>query len=173
MSIDVFRQDIELAEHRLGVESRRRFWMKLLSLGLLDNRRRVASARERLQECRSQLVHYESLLMKAEELDDLLLQTIELEGVRLSRHVFADVTVLGQADYGEDWDQLRDLVLARDDHECQEADGHCKGPFQIHHVVALSKGGANDLDNLVTLCFYHHCLKHEHMRAKYRGSLWC
>jgi 5-methylcytosine-specific restriction endonuclease McrA len=96
---------------------------------------------------------------------------LEIQGVRVSKHTFADLPVLGAAQYGVNWEQLRDMVLTRDDHECQEADGRCEGPLQIHHRTPLSRGGTNDLRNLVTLCHYHHCCKHPHMRERYRGSL--
>ena len=173
MSVGVFQRDLRLAQRELEAEKRREFWIRLFTLGLFDNRPRVVAADQRLKQCRAELISYESLLMEAQALDDLLVRTIVLDGVRVSKHIFADVPVLGAADYGIDWGQIRDLVLARDDYECQEADGYCRGPLQIHHIVPLSRGGANDLDNLVTLCFYHHCLKHDHMKAKYDGSVWC
>jgi 5-methylcytosine-specific restriction endonuclease McrA len=62
-------------------------------------------------------------------------------------------------------------VLARDAYECQQADGLCGGPLQIHHKTALSRGGPNDLSNLVTLCYHHHSLKHPHMRKGEYGDL--
>ena len=173
MSLTVFQADVRLAQKHLAREERREFWIRLFTLGLLDNHRRIVAATNRLKRCRTELVRYESLVMEAEALDDLFVQTVELDGVRVSKHTFADIPVLAAADYGIDWEQLRELVLARDNYECQEADGYCKGPLQVHHQIALSKGGANNLDNLSTLCFYHHCLKHEHMRARYNGSLWC
>ncbi len=173
MSANQFHADVRHAENQLAAEKRRDFWVRLFTLGLVKNQRRIVAARDRLKRCRADVVQYESLLMKAQALDDLLLQTIELDGVRVSKQTFADVPVLDATDYGINWEQLRDQVLARDDHECQEADGCCKGPLQVHHIVPLSKGGTNDHDNLVTLCFFHHCMKHEHMKARYDGSLWC
>ena len=173
MSTQVFERDLRLAQRELNAEKGREFWIRLFTLGLFDNRRRVVAAIHRVKEYRAELIRYESLLMEAHALDDLLVQTLVLDGVRVSRHIFADVPVLGAADYGIDWEGVRDLVLARDDYECQETDGYCRGPLQIHHIIELSRGGTNNLDNLVTLCFYHHCLKHDHMKAKYNGSVWC
>jgi hypothetical protein len=48
-------------------------------------------------------------------------------------------------------------------------DGHCQFPgcdrppqwTDAHHIVAWTRGGATDLDNLVLLCRRHHVLRHE------------
>ena len=168
-----FRHDVMVAERQLGKEIRRDFWLRLLTLRLANNRRCIAAAHAELKRSRADLIQYESQLLQVRHLDDLLLETIELSGVRISKHTFADVPVLDPAGYGTDWEQIRETVLSRDNHECQESDGYCKGPLQIHHIVPLSKGGTNDVDNLLTLCFYHHCDKHPHMKARYDGNLWC
>jgi len=173
MSVDTFQTDLRLAENRLAAQRRLGFWIRLLTLGIAENWSRIEEAREQVAQRKSELIQYESLIMEANRLDDLLVQTIILNGVRISRQVFADIPVLAATDYGVDWEQLRDVVLTRDGYECQETDGYCRGPLQIHHVIPLLRGGRNDPDNLVTLCFYHHCMKHDHMRARYNGSLWC
>ncbi len=173
MSLEIFRSDVQRYKRMLQVEQRRAFWLRLLTLGLANPRSRMSAIRQQLDTCKAEFVRYESLIMQARSLDDVLVQTVLLEGVRVSKHAFADVPVLDACDYGIDWEHHRDIVLERDDHECQEGDGYCRGPLQIHHRTPLSYGGTNDLDNLLTLCFYHHCQKHEHMRAKYNGSLWC
>jgi len=48
-------------------------------------------------------------------------------------------------------------------------DGGCRFPgcgtkafTQAHHIVFWREGGATDLDNLVTLCSWHHKLVHEY-----------
>lgn len=53
--------------------------------------------------------------------------------------------------------------------QLQERDGGCRFPgcertrwVHGHHLVHWSQGGATDLDNLATLCGYHHRLVHEH-----------
>jgi 5-methylcytosine-specific restriction endonuclease McrA len=67
------------------------------------------------------------------------------------------------------WAQIRAAVWARDE-------GYCRGPYcadtpplsleaaNIDHIVPLSKGGSNHLDNLRTLCRRCHVLRagHEH-----------
>lgn len=173
MSPEAFQADVDVAKRQVEAAERRGFWMRLLTFGLLDNREVTAFARERLNECQARLCQYKALLSEAGALDELLKQTIVLEGVRVSKHTFADLPVLGGADYGVNWEQLRDVVLTRDGYACQKADGLCQGPLQIHHIVPLSRGGPNDMDNLITLCLYHHCAKHPHMRGQFNGSLWC
>lgn len=48
---------------------------------------------------------------------------------------------------------VRPIVLARDGYQCQQcgADGSLVA-LHIDHIVALAKGGTNDLDNLQVLC---------------------
>jgi 5-methylcytosine-specific restriction endonuclease McrA len=67
------------------------------------------------------------------------------------------------------WAQIRAAVWARDE-------GYCGGPYcadapplplevaHIDHIVPLSKGGSNHMDNLRTLCRRCHVLRagHEH-----------
>ena len=92
--------------------------------------------------------------------------------MRISEHTFSDMPVVDKADYGFNWENLREQILTRDNYECRESDERCLGPLQIHHIVPLSKGGSNEMNNLKTLCFYHHSLKHRHMREKYNGNIW-
>ena len=108
-------------------------------------------------------------LEKAKNLDDQLLQYIEIEGARISKNTFSDLPVLGAEGYPKDWENLREIILSRDNYQCQENDAMCTGPLQIHHIIPLSKGGTNRPNNLTTLCMYHHCQKHEHMRMKYEN----
>lgn len=171
VDVDEFRRDVEQAERDVDRAEQWRWWVRLLTLGLLDGRRRVAQAQEHLDLSRAQLHEYETLVAEARGLDALLLVTVELDGVRISKHTFADVSVLERARYPVDWDELRLEVLRRDGYQCQEYDGTCDGPLQIHHRRPLSRGGNNRLSNLVTLCLYHHCLKHPHMRAIYYANL--
>jgi len=53
------------------------------------------------------------------------------------------------------WEETRQEVLERDDHECQA----CGKPedLHVHHIHPISAGGARfDTNNLVTLCNTHH-----------------
>ena len=67
--------------------------------------------------------------------------------------------------YPPDWDFRRELVKERDGHVCTE----CGWPsgfkrrrrkLHVHHLVPLSKGGDNSLENLVTLCSHCHRALH-------------
>lgn len=142
-----------------------------LTLGLFRNRKRIAACEAAHRTAVQQLQRYGQLLREAEALDGSL-ETLELEGVRVTVCVFSDIAVEDPQEYGENWEELRDIVLNRDEYQCQEADACCDGPLQIHHRHPLSKGGMNELDNLITLCLYHHTLKHPHMMERRYGSLW-
>ena len=50
------------------------------------------------------------------------------------------------------WRSLRAKVLSRDNHVCQYC-GHSGIEMYCDHVIPLSVGGTNDLDNLVTSCW--------------------
>lgn len=59
------------------------------------------------------------------------------------------------------WRATRALAIARDGHRCTVSrllGGSCApGPLHVHHVVAVSDGGAPfDLDNVGTACASHH-----------------
>jgi 5-methylcytosine-specific restriction endonuclease McrA len=64
--------------------------------------------------------------------------------------------------YPRNWDTLRRLVYARDRHRCTNCGrkGGRRVELHAHHVIPLSRGGTNTLDNLVTLCRDCHRLAH-------------
>lgn len=49
------------------------------------------------------------------------------------------------------WENLRSLVFIRDGHTCQYC-GSKGAPLHCDHVVPVSRGGSNTLDNLKTSC---------------------
>ena len=57
--------------------------------------------------------------------------------------------------------RTRRQVLARDRHECRAPGCHHRRFLEIHHVTPRRKGGANEADNLITLCAACHRLWHE------------
>jgi hypothetical protein len=61
--------------------------------------------------------------------------------------------------YPDNWDEIREAVKDRDHHRCTQCDA-VDVELHVHHIVPLSRGGANDWDNLVTLCDI--CHKEEH-----------
>lgn len=50
--------------------------------------------------------------------------------------------------------KLRQQVLERDNHTCQECGQKLKR-LETHHILARRYGGTDDLDNIITLC--HKC----------------
>ena len=68
--------------------------------------------------------------------------------------------------YSSQWRRIRKVVIRRDNGLCQ----HCtrKGRTtigrEVHHIVRLSDGGTDDLDNLVLLC--KECHHAETMRER-------
>ena len=64
--------------------------------------------------------------------------------------------------YGEDWRAVAKEVRRRDGWRCVEC-GATGVELHVHHIVPLSKGGRNDVDNLETLCRECHEAKHPHM----------
>lgn len=150
---------------------RTRFWLRLLSFGILSYARPLEMARRDVRDRESDLQKYDALISEANVLDAENARTVNFEGVRASNHAFAGIPVIGGAAYGPDWDMLRQEILDRDSYTCQEESASCNGPLQIHHRVPLSQGGVNGPANLVTLCYYHHSRKHAHMRVQSRGNL--
>ena len=57
--------------------------------------------------------------------------------------------------YGDDWEEIRQLVLKRDNFQCQEC-GKKQIAFlirlHIHHKNPFLISGDNSLENLITLC---------------------
>ena len=54
----------------------------------------------------------------------------------------------------DEWQKLRKAVFERDDFTCQRCDkrnGQGRG-LSAHHLMPRSEGGADDIENLITLC---------------------
>lgn len=63
--------------------------------------------------------------------------------------------------YGSGWERLRVQVLARDNCTCQHCGETWLNYLEIHHIVPIGQGGANELDNLITLCRLCHAKLHQ------------
>lgn len=75
------------------------------------------------------------------------------------------------------WDKLRAAVLERDDYTCRYCGQRHFPPrrprgwmergetalLHVDHVVPISKGGTDDLDNLVTACVSCNLSKYDHV----------
>lgn len=68
----------------------------------------------------------------------------------------------------DEWDDVRRRVYDRDNWQCQSCGrmGNHHGDAQLHahHIVERSKGGGDELSNLITLC--------DRCHAKYHGNLY-
>jgi hypothetical protein len=157
-----FRRDIKNAEHEVReAEAPVGCLLGLLeALGLWSRQSRIIESRRRLAQA---MADYDKLLGQLEDretLEQLLTNTVNLGGVTVLKATFLDLSLDGNATYPPNWEELRGQILARDNWCCQETDAYCRGPLQIHHRRLLSEGGSNYPANLVTLCAYHHALKH-------------
>jgi DEAD/DEAH box helicase domain-containing protein len=80
----------------------------------------------------------------------------------LAEQLYDAGILLRPNDYGPDWQQQRQLALARDSHQCRTC-GAMEGVLHVHHIRPFREYNyipgqndhyrqANQLDNLVTLC---------------------
>src|SRR2546426_7165781 len=59
------------------------------------------------------------------------------------------------------WDEVRAVVLARDNRRCKQCGELCaEGEADVHHLVPRAAGGIDDPANLITLC--DGCRSEEH-----------
>lgn len=67
------------------------------------------------------------------------------------------------------WFEIKKKVLIRDDYRCSFCGKNSK-PLQVHHIISLSEGGSNDLDNLILLCLK--CHEKQHNKKFKKSSLY-
>lgn len=80
---------------------------------------------------------------------------------------------------GRDWIKARTAALIRDDYKCQAhklglSHEPCQAPKRklcVHHIIRRVDGGTHDLDNLITVCYEHHCAIHPHLLKQMKLSL--
>ena len=164
MSGNPFQLELEAAEACLHHQRKLGRILSFLTLGFFANERRILDAERDYKSVHSDSVRIERLMQEAAELDRQNAETIEIQGIRVSKNAFPDVTTGLRQRYPANWDSLRDMILTRDGFHCSRSDANCRGPLQIHHIRSLSQGGSNSHSNLVTLCLYHHSLNHPHMK---------
>ncbi|ODS35195.1 hypothetical protein BEH94_01935 [Candidatus Altiarchaeales archaeon WOR_SM1_SCG] len=68
-------------------------------------------------------------------------------------------------EYPKNWDEIRKYVYKRDNYTCQQC-GATDVELHAHHIVPLSSGGSNEVDNLVTFCENCHASTHPHMGVR-------
>ncbi len=158
-----FHRNVENYQQKLSLHRFLGLIIQIFTLGFLSNSKNISYYENLLQTSKIELKEYIELVSESDALF-LNNNALTLEGVRTGKATNDNISVIGQEDYGIEWDANRSNILSRDDNDCQESDGYCDGPLQVHHIIPLSKGGTNNESNLVTLCKYHHSLKHDHMR---------
>lgn len=69
---------------------------------------------------------------------------------------------MGRDRYEAEFQSVRPYVLARDGYRCKACGwpGTPDNPLQVHHIQYRSRGGTNEMANLVTLCRKHHMRLH-------------
>ena len=163
MSDKFLEKDFSETQIKLYRQKRINQLLKIFTLGIFNNDKIVAKFQLLLLEKKNNLDKYNELENRTENLANLR-DTDKLNDIRMGKNTHSDIPVIGREDYGNDWEIIRAEILSRDNHRCQESDGYCSGALQVHHITALTKGGTNQSHNLITLCLYHHSLKHEHMK---------
>jgi len=68
----------------------------------------------------------------------------------------------------KEWWQLRGAILRRDGHICT----YCKdedGPFEVDHIVPVTRGGSNEPANLCVACKPCNSSKGDRLLSEWRG----
>lgn len=67
------------------------------------------------------------------------------------------------------WKKLSKKIMERDKYTCLYC-GQIGGKLEIDHVLPISRGGTNDVDNLVTAC--QHCNRQKHDKTAEEYADW-
>lgn len=78
----------------------------------------------------------------------------ELNPLKQNQHLIYNLYL----SYPPDWDERRNLVIDRDGERCKRCSSWQN--LHLHHKVPLSKGGTNEISNLVLLCRKCHSKQH-------------
>ena len=119
--MSIFHSDLKQAEIDLDKAKFKRKMFRIITIGLWDNSKITSQATVNLQKAKDNANKYDSLLFSAQELDDELLNYVEIDGVRISKNAFADFSSKISKGYPKDWEQLRELVLTRDNYYQQSS----------------------------------------------------
>jgi hypothetical protein len=68
------------------------------------------------------------------------------------------------------WKKLREAVFKRDDYTCQYCDER-GGELECDHVLPISRGGTNEMGNLVTACASCNRAKRTRLLSEWRGRV--
>lgn len=67
------------------------------------------------------------------------------------------------------WHRIRKRVFERDNFTCKYC-GQVGGKLEVDHMLPISRGGTNDLSNLVTAC--QHCNRQKHDKTVSEYLKW-
>lgn len=69
-----------------------------------------------------------------------------------------------------DWYLQRDKALIRDGYKCQDCGvkDSWYNPITVHHIVKKSDNGSDDMQNLASLCWKCHNLRHPEKQLRWR-----
>lgn len=159
----VFHEKLRIWRERLERTGSVGKILRALTFRVITLDERVAALESEVYQRHKDLEEY---LLATQEYEDmkLYLHFCELRGTGIASAEPQSAVTTKRVEYGPDWSDISVRVRERDGFVCQEADRRCRGPLQAHHIISLSHGGTNTDDNLVTLCEYHHSLKHPHMK---------
>lgn len=161
----IFHKNLLKSRNNYRIQRIFDYSLRIITFGYISNKRKLEEAKFEYITRLSDYFRYQDIEIKSEIIEKST-NIDSLNNIRLGKETKSFINVIGREDYGNDWGLIRDAILLRDNYQCQESDGYCNGVLQVHHIVPLSKGGTNQPINLITLCFYHHSLKHEHMKNK-------
>lgn len=68
------------------------------------------------------------------------------------------------------YDNIKAYILARDKYTCQCCKTK-KGTLHVHHIIYRSKGGSDEIENLITLCEYCHKKLHKGKLKEFETKL--
>lgn len=90
---------------------------------------------------------------------------------RRPNHRWRHAGTSAERGYGAEWRKLRTVVLARDNHLCQECqrNGKLMPATEVDHVTPKAKGGTDDIANLQGLCSPCHIEKTAREAAEAQG----
>lgn len=167
--MNVFHSNLRRVERKLRNTKMLNTILRTFTFGIFDLNNKLVELQKEFNERQKELKNH-LLITKEHETFKEYLKDCKIDGTSISRVGPQGSLTTGSLDYGADWEDIAKRIKMRDAYLCQEADGKCRGPLQVHHILSLSKGGTNDEDNLITLCEYHHRLKHPHMEQ--RSNKW-
>ena len=73
--------------------------------------------------------------------------------------------------YGSRWKKIRDIYIAR--HPLCErclANGKFRAAAEVHHILPVSRGGTNEENNLMALCWSCHQKIHRQLGDRWGGG---